>query len=145
MHKRHDHWKVVRQRESSQGQGSTMRHKVNGAVGARGVQMSLTDRGAHGVGERCSLGAARSAFAGSRGHKSVPLSPKEMSSISCPTRWTHVHYATTSALWSDGRKCASPLDWRALPRGRLGSEKSTIYSQTGSVRLLCRRVSYDLT
>ena len=107
MHKRHDHWKVVRQRECSQGQVSMMRHKVNGAMAARAMQMSLTDRGAQGVEGVCSLGAARNAFAASRGHKTVPPSPKEMSSIACPTQWAHVYYASTSALWSDGH--AVPL------------------------------------
>ena len=127
MHKRYDRWKVVRQRESSQGQVRIMRHNVSGVVAARGVQMSQTDRGAQGVAGGCSVGAGRSAIAASRGHKTVPPPPEEMSSIACPTHWTHVHYASTSALWSDGQKCASPLDWRALPRGRLGSEKSTMY------------------
>ena len=95
------------ERESSQGQVSMMRHKVNGAMAARAMQMSLTDRGAQGVAGVCSLGAARNAFAASRGHKTVPPSPKEMSSIACPTRWTHVHHASTSGNSSDGRKCAS--------------------------------------
>ena len=71
MHKGHVHWKAVRQRECSQGQVRMMRHKVNGAMAARGVQMALTGRGAHGVSERCSLGAAGNAIAASRGHKST--------------------------------------------------------------------------
>ena len=64
-------------------------------------------REAHGVIKRCSVGAGGSAIAGSRGHKSVPSSPKEMSSISCPTRWTPLHYRRPWALRLAGRKCLS--------------------------------------
>jgi hypothetical protein len=72
-HQRHDRGKAVRQRGSSQGKGSTMRHQANDAVGRYGVQLSQTDRGAQGVAGGCSHGAARNAFAASRGRKMYPL------------------------------------------------------------------------
>ena len=121
-HKRHDHWVVVRQRESSLGQGSMMRHTFNGVVAARGVQMALTGRGAQGVAGVCSVGAGRNAIAGSRGHKAVPPSPKEMSSMPCPTLWTHVHRASTSAKWSVGQKCAL-LSCKGVAAGVAGVRK----------------------
>ena len=80
-------------------------------------------REAQGVAGICSVGAGGNAFAGSRGQQTVPPSPKEMSSIACPTHWTRVHNASTSRKWCDGVKCALALDGRALPGGRLGSEK----------------------
>ena len=73
-------------RDSSQGKRSTMRHQASGAVGAYGVQLSQTDRGAQGVAGICSHGTAWNAFASSRGQQTVSPPPKEMSSIACPTQ-----------------------------------------------------------
>ena len=92
-------------------------------------------REAQGVAGICSLGAAGNAFAGSRGQQTVSPPPKEMSSIACPTHWTRVHNASTSRKWCDGVKCALALDGRGLPGGRLGSEKSTMYSSHMEVTL----------
>ena len=86
----------VRQRQQSTGARRDTRRMVFW-VHVMCICHRLT-REAHGVIERCSHGAAWNAIAASRGHKSVPSSTKEMSSISSPTRWTPLHYRRPSAL-----------------------------------------------
>ena len=127
-HQRHDRGKVVRQRRSTDGKGGMRRHKANSAVGAREVQLSSTDPRSARCGGGMLAGSSWERDCGFQRTQNVPPSPKEMSSIACPTHWTRVHNASTSRKWCDGVKCALALDGRALPGGRLGSEKSTMYT-----------------
>ena len=126
-HQRHDRGKVVRQRGSTDGKGGMRRHKANSAVGAREVQLSSTDPRSARCGGGMLARSCSERVCGFQRTQNVPPSPKEVSSIACPTHWTRVHNASTSRKWCDGVKCALALDGRALPGGRLGSEKSTIY------------------
>ena len=126
-HQRHDRGKVVRQRRSTDGKGGMRRHKANSAVGAREVQLSSTDPRSARCGGGMLARSCSERVCGFQRTQNVPPSPKEVSSIACPTHWTRVHNASTSRKWCDGVKCALALDGRALPGGRLGSEKSTMY------------------
>jgi hypothetical protein len=121
-HQRHDRGKVVRQRRSTDGKGGMRRHKANSAVGAREVQLSSTDPRSARCGGGMLAWNCMERVCGFQRTQNVPPSPKEVSSIACPTHWTRVHNASTSRKWCDGVKCALALDGRALPGGRLGSE-----------------------
>jgi hypothetical protein len=132
-HQRHDRGKVVRQRRSTDGKGGMRRHKANSAVGAREVQLSSTDPRSARCGGGMLAWNCMERVCGFQRTQNVPPSPKEVSSIACPTHWTRVHNASTSRKWCDGVKCALAIDGRALPGGRLGSEKSTIYPQSSPV------------
>ena len=120
-HQRHDRGKVVRQRGSTDGKGGMRRHKANSAVGAREVQLSSTDPRSARCGGGMLAWNCMERVCGFQRTQNVPPSPKEMSSIACPTHWTRVHNASTSRKWCDGVKCALALDGREGVAG--GSEK----------------------
>ena len=109
-HQRHDRGKVVRQRRSTDGKGGMRRHKANSAVGAREVQLSSTDPRSARCGGGMLAWNCMERVCGFQRTQNVPPSPKEVSSIACPTHWTRVHNASTSRKWCDGVKCA--LDGR---------------------------------
>jgi len=119
-HQRHDRGKVVRQRRSTDGKGGMRRHKANSAVGAREVQLSSTDpRSA-----RCGGGMLGRSWServcGFQRTQNVPPSPKERSSIACPTHWTRVHNASTSRKWCDGVEVCSRSRWEGIATHSVG-------------------------
>ena len=128
-HQRHDRGKVVRQRRSTDGKGGMRRHKANSAVGAREVQLSSTDPRSARCGGGMLARSCSERVCGFQRTQNVPPSPKEVSSIACPTHWTRVHNASTSRKWCDGVKCALALDGRAGRRRWVGWGRKKVRSR----------------
>jgi hypothetical protein len=119
-HQRHDRGKVVRQRRSTDGKGGMRRHKANSAVGAREVQLSSTDPRSARCGGGMLAWNCMERVCGFQRTQNVPPSPKEVSSIACPTHWTRVHNASTSRKVVRRREVCSRSLWEGVAEGAAG-------------------------